>query len=134
VEKLARQSGLASQDLRLLRAQGSRPVIDKLHAYLLGVREQLLPRSEAGQAVSYILKNWMPGALLLIPNTPAHLAAIHLRIGNSRTRQYYQRCGAKSATPRSSKPTHDCFETLKRPIGLRIQCRNDCPRLSGLFR
>ena len=58
VEKLARQRGLAGEDLRLLREQGSRPILDKLHAYLAQVRGELLPKSEAGQAVNYILKNW----------------------------------------------------------------------------
>jgi transposase len=58
VEKLARERGLAGEDLRLLREQGARPVLEKLHAYLGEVREQLLPKSEAGQAVNYILKNW----------------------------------------------------------------------------
>jgi hypothetical protein len=41
-----------------VREQGARPVLEKLNAYLLGVREELLPKSEAGQAVNYILKNW----------------------------------------------------------------------------
>jgi hypothetical protein len=58
LEKLARQRGLAGEDLRLVREQGARPVLEKLHAYLLEIREQLLPKSEAGQAVNYILKNW----------------------------------------------------------------------------
>jgi transposase len=29
-----------------------------LHEYLLKIRDQVLPKSEAGQAVSYALKNW----------------------------------------------------------------------------
>jgi len=58
VEKLARERGLAGEELRLLREQGERPVLEKLHAYLIEIREQLLPKSEAGQAVNYILKNW----------------------------------------------------------------------------
>ncbi len=37
--------------LRLMREQVSRPVVEKLHAYLLKIREQLLAKSEAGQAV-----------------------------------------------------------------------------------
>ena len=41
-----------------MREQGARPVLEKLHAYLLEAREELLPKSEAGQAVNYILKNW----------------------------------------------------------------------------
>ena len=32
--------------------------MEKLRGYLLEIREQLLPKSEAGQAVNYILKNW----------------------------------------------------------------------------
>ena len=58
VEKLARQRGLAGDELRLIRDQGTRPVLEKLHAYLLEIHDQLLPKSEAGQAVNYILKNW----------------------------------------------------------------------------
>jgi hypothetical protein len=58
VEKLARQQGVRGEDLRLLREQGARPVLEKLHIYLSEIREQVLPKSEAGQAVNYILKNW----------------------------------------------------------------------------
>jgi hypothetical protein len=58
VEKLARQRGLAGEDLRLVREQGARPVLGKLHDYLREARQELLPKSEAGQAVNYILKNW----------------------------------------------------------------------------
>ena len=41
-----------------MRQHGARPVLEKLHAYLLEIREQLLPKSEAGQAANYALKNW----------------------------------------------------------------------------
>lgn len=58
VERTARERGLHGEQLRLLREHGSRPVLDQLHAYLLTVRDQVLPKSEAGQAVSYALKNW----------------------------------------------------------------------------
>jgi transposase len=58
VEERARRHGLSGEDLRLLRQQGARPVLDQLEAYLLEIREQLLPKSEAGQAVNYLLKNW----------------------------------------------------------------------------
>jgi transposase len=44
--------------LRLLREQSSKPVLGQLEAYLLRIGDQLPPKSEAGQAVSYILKNW----------------------------------------------------------------------------
>lgn len=58
VEKAARESGLRGEELRLAREHGARPVLERLHAYLLEIRERLLPKSEAGQAVSYTLKNW----------------------------------------------------------------------------
>lgn len=33
-------------------------MLQQLHGYLLRVRDELLPKSEAGQAVAYVLKNW----------------------------------------------------------------------------
>ncbi len=58
IERTARQRGLRTEELRLLRQQGSRPVLGQLHQYLLQIQDELLPRSEAGQAVAYTLKNW----------------------------------------------------------------------------
>jgi transposase len=58
VEKRARKSGIQGGALQLLREQASRPVIERLQGYLLKVQPELLPKSEAGQAVSYLLKNW----------------------------------------------------------------------------
>lgn len=58
VEARGRRHGLVGEELRLLRQQGARPVLDKLEAYLSEIRELLLPKSEAGQAVNYLLKNW----------------------------------------------------------------------------
>ena len=58
VEKLGRERGLRGEELRLLREHGARPVLGQLHEYLLEIREQVLPKSEAGQAVTYTLKNW----------------------------------------------------------------------------
>jgi transposase len=58
VERAARQRGLRGEELRLLRQHGSRPVLERLRAYLIEIQAQLLPKSEAGQAVAYALKNW----------------------------------------------------------------------------
>jgi transposase len=58
VEKTARQAIVVGDDLRLLRQQGAVPVLLELHAYLLKIREEVLPKSPAGQAVNYALKNW----------------------------------------------------------------------------
>lgn len=58
VEKRARRCGIQGEALRLLREQASKPVLDQLEAYLLEIGDQLLPKSDAGQAVSYVQKNW----------------------------------------------------------------------------
>src|SRR5580692_4292363 len=58
VEKRARRSGIVGEDLRLLREHASKPVLERLHEYLKRIREEVLPKSEAGQAVAYALKNW----------------------------------------------------------------------------
>src|ERR1700723_2383025 len=58
VEKRALRSGVEGEELRLLREQASQPVLTQLHEYLLNIRDQVLPKSEAGQAVAYALKNW----------------------------------------------------------------------------
>jgi transposase len=52
--------GLASwaRTCGCLREPASQPVLEKLHEYLEKIREEVLPRSEAGQAVTYALKNW----------------------------------------------------------------------------
>jgi transposase len=58
IERTARERGLRGEDLRLLREHGSRMVLERLHQYLREIQDQLLPKSEAGQAVAYTLKNW----------------------------------------------------------------------------
>jgi transposase len=58
VEKGARRNGLHGEELRLVRERDARPMLNRLHEYLLTIREQVLPKSEAGQAVAYTLKNW----------------------------------------------------------------------------
>jgi transposase len=59
VEKRARLSGIQGHKLRLLRETASRPITHQLHAYLLSINTLLLPKSETGQAVAYLLKNWL---------------------------------------------------------------------------
>src|ERR1700727_3033620 len=58
VEKVSRQNGLRGETLRLAREQEARPMLNQLHEYLLTIRQQVLPKSEAGQAIVYTLKNW----------------------------------------------------------------------------
>ena len=54
MEKLARERGLRGEELRLLHQEGAAPVLERLHAYLVKIQAELLPKSEAGQAVPYI--------------------------------------------------------------------------------
>jgi transposase len=58
VEKTARSAGLQGEDLRVAREHGSRPVLNNLHQYLIKIQDEILPKSDAGQAVAYALKNW----------------------------------------------------------------------------
>jgi hypothetical protein len=58
VEKSARQARIIGDELRQLRQHGAAPALIDLHAYLLKIRDEVLPKSAAGQAVNYALKNW----------------------------------------------------------------------------
>jgi transposase len=58
VEAVSRRNGLRGEQLRQAREEGARPVLNLLHEYLLTIREQVLPKSDAGQAIAYTLKNW----------------------------------------------------------------------------
>jgi transposase len=58
VEKAARNQGLRGEELRLVRERDARSVLTQLHAYLLTIRDQVLPKSDVGQAIAYALKNW----------------------------------------------------------------------------
>jgi transposase len=56
VEKQAR--GWTPEDRLRLRQLESRPILDKLHDYLLEIEAEVLPKSPEGRAVRYTLKNW----------------------------------------------------------------------------
>ena len=56
IEKQARP--LTAQDRLQLRQLESRPILDKLHNYLLEIEVEVLPKSPEGRAVRYTLKNW----------------------------------------------------------------------------
>jgi len=58
IEKMGRERELRGEARRILREQGSRPVLGHLHAYLLRIRQELLPKSAAGQAAAYALNHW----------------------------------------------------------------------------
>jgi transposase len=52
-------------------------VLEQLHRYLEKIRDEVLPKSEAGQAVAYALKNWTA--------LTRYLADGDLSIDNNRT-------------------------------------------------
>ena len=56
VEERAR--ALSPEERLRLRQLQSRPVLDKLHQYLLEIQAEVLPKSPAGRAARYTLKNW----------------------------------------------------------------------------
>ncbi len=56
VEKQARP--LASSDRLQLRELQAKPILDKLRDYLEEIQAEILPKSPAGKAVRYTLKNW----------------------------------------------------------------------------
>jgi len=58
VEKVSRGNGWRGETLRLARQKSARPMLDRLHEYLLTICQQVLPKSEAAQAITYTLKNW----------------------------------------------------------------------------
>jgi transposase len=58
VEKEARRKGLHGEELRLAREQWARPMLNQLQTYLLTIQNQVVPKSQSGQAIAYALKNW----------------------------------------------------------------------------
>jgi len=56
VEEQARS--LSVEERLHLRQLESRPILDKLHDYLLEIEVEILPKSPEGRAVRYTLKNW----------------------------------------------------------------------------
>jgi len=56
VEKQAK--GLSAAQRLALRQLRAKPIAGKLHGYLLDIEGEVLPKSPAGRAVRYTLKNW----------------------------------------------------------------------------
>ena len=53
-----RAKGLTGEERCELRQRLSAPVTEKLHQYLLEIREEVLPKSPAARAVRYALNQW----------------------------------------------------------------------------
>jgi len=63
----ARESGLTPEERLRLHQQRSRPVMDKLHAWLEAqlAERRTEPNSGLGQAIGYLLRHWKPLTLFL---------------------------------------------------------------------
>jgi transposase len=57
VEKQARL--LTPEDRLNVRRTASAPILSKLHDYLVEIKAEVMPKSPAGRAVRYTLKNWI---------------------------------------------------------------------------
>lgn len=77
VETQARD--LAPEDRLHLRQLEARPILDKLHRYLLEIQLEVLPKSPEGRAVRYAVKNWKA--------LTRYIEDGNLQIDNNRTEQ-----------------------------------------------
>jgi transposase len=57
VEERARE--WSAEERLALRQRESRPVLEKLHGYLLEMQAEVLPKSPEGRAIRYTLNNWI---------------------------------------------------------------------------
>ena len=53
-----RSKGLTAEERLALRQRLSAPVMEKLHKYVLEIRQEVLPKSPSGAAVRYALNQW----------------------------------------------------------------------------
>jgi hypothetical protein len=53
-----RAKGLSTEERLALRRRLSAPLMARLHAYLLEIRDEVLPKSPAARAVRYALNQW----------------------------------------------------------------------------
>ena len=57
-EERAKALALTAEQRRELRRRVSAPVMEKLHGYLLELKQQVLPKSPSGAAVRYTMNQW----------------------------------------------------------------------------
>jgi hypothetical protein len=58
IESDARELEITGDQLKLMREQESKPILDNMHAWLLKESITALPKSSFGKAVNYCLNNW----------------------------------------------------------------------------
>lgn len=58
IERKAREEGYSPEQRKALRYQQALPIMDKLKAWLLDTRDQVLPKSSIGEAINYASNRW----------------------------------------------------------------------------
>jgi hypothetical protein len=58
VEREAKEQEMSPDQRKALRQEKARPVLDSMHKWLEGMRDQVLPKSPMGEAVGYALNQW----------------------------------------------------------------------------
>lgn len=58
IERKAREEGYKHEQRQALRQQQARPIMEQLKAWLVDNREQVLPKSSIGQAITYASNRW----------------------------------------------------------------------------
>lgn len=58
IEKRAKKQNLSPDELLALRQKEAKPILDKMHAWLVKKSNHLVPKSLLGRAVSYTLNQW----------------------------------------------------------------------------
>jgi transposase len=58
VEKRAREAGMSAEDRKRLRQTESVPTLERLKKQIVGLRQDVLPKSALGKACDYALRQW----------------------------------------------------------------------------
>jgi transposase len=101
VEKQTRL--LAAEDRLRLRQLQARPILDKLHLYLLEIQAEVLPKSPQGRAVRYALKNWQAltryseNGILEIDNTATERSIRGVAVGRGNWMFFGSDVGGRTA-------------------------------------
>jgi transposase len=87
VERDAKDNGISGADLRALRQEKARPLLDGLYTWLIDAKQAVLPKSPVGKAVDYALSNWTAlnrytdHGFLAIDNNAAERAVRAIAVG-----------------------------------------------------
>lgn len=103
VEENARRLGLTAEQRLELRRRVSAPAMEKLHGYLLQLRQQVLPKSPSGAAVRYALNQWkalnvyLEDGALEIDNGATERASRDIAVGRNNWMFFGSDAGGRTA-------------------------------------